>query len=234
MKQFKVLIFILTLAVALTLVFGVAPAVFGKSNKPELEDQVSANTAAIADNAADIAAHAAKSIADDNIVQGQVAAETAARIADDNYLQGLIQQNTDDIGFYNNLLGQSCPDGEFVTDIDQDGFIVCAPVDGAQQNGLLAGFEIVTASEQDTAFSLNAIAECSTGKFAIAGGGNCGTQGSFPIPDLTGFTSSPYPTPSTSPSTEYPTGWIVQCRTQAEASFWARAFAICIDQPISE
>jgi len=123
------------MAVAMTLVFGVAPAVFGKDKppgEPKLDEQVAANTAAIEDNEAAIAAEAEARIADDNIVQGEVAAERAARIADDNYLQGLIDQNTADIGVLNNIPGQACPEGESVIGIDLDGVIQCAPVDGGE------------------------------------------------------------------------------------------------------
>ena len=133
MKQSKILV--LTIAVALTLVFGIAPAVFGKDklpDEPKLDEQVNANTAAIAENEAAIAAEAEARIADDNIVQGEVAAERAARIADDNYLQGLIDQNTADIGVLNNIPDQQCPEGEFVTEIDPSGVIQCAPVDGGE------------------------------------------------------------------------------------------------------
>lgn len=143
MKQSKILV--LTMAVALTLVFGVTPAAFGKDKppgEPKLDEQVAANTDAIADNEAAIAAEAEARIADDNIVQGEVAAERAARIADDNYLQGLIDQNTADIGVLNNIPDQQCPEGEFVTEIDPNGIVQCAPVDG----GVPQSFKIIFVS----------------------------------------------------------------------------------------
>ena len=182
MKKFKVLRFVLTMAVAMTLVFGIAPTAFGKNNTPELENQVAANTAAIADNA-------------------------------------------DDIGFLNNLLGQDCDQGEYVTGIDPDGFIVCAP---PPHPNVLAGLQRVNSGLTLTDYTIQVQALCPEGKIAFIGGGSCSTQAT-----LTSFVSEPVYDWVTGPPYDRPIGWYQRCEASSVAGISASANAICVDDPFA-